>query len=104
MKSTLRMRRPGTFVENDAFFRMVGRLVAAGSRRVATSDAEDLAALIKLQAQVEAAMLDAIRGLRSSGVTWEEIGQAFGTTRQAALMRWGPRLEENTPGLTRRGQ
>jgi hypothetical protein len=31
--------------------------------------------------------------LRSSGSTWEEIGQACGTTRQAALMRWGPRLE-----------
>jgi hypothetical protein len=98
MKSTLRMRRPGVFVENGAYFRMVARLVAAAGRRVASSDAEDLVALIKLHEMIDVAMLEAIRGLRSSGATWEEIGQAFGTTRQAALMRWGPRLKENAPG------
>jgi hypothetical protein len=93
MKSTLRLRRPGVFVENEEYFRMVGRMVRAAGRRIARSDPDDLVGLIKLHELIDAAMLEAVRGLRSSGATWEEIGQAFGTTRQAALMRWGPRLK-----------
>ena len=30
-----------------------------------------------------------VRDLRGRGATWTEIGEAVGTTRQAAQIRWG---------------
>lgn len=71
---------------------MSARILSAAGRRVAEADIDDLAGLIALRQLVEHAITTAIGGLREAGVTWEEIGEVVGTTRQAALMRYGPRL------------
>jgi hypothetical protein len=63
-------------------------MVAAAGRRVSEADAEDLAELISIRNDLDRAIQAAVDGLREDGYTWESIGQATGTTRQAALMKW----------------
>jgi len=71
---------------------MVARVIANGGHRVADEDPEQLHQLLELRDVLDEAILDAVRGMRDAGITWQDIGQAAGTTRQAAIMRWGPRL------------
>jgi hypothetical protein len=79
-------------VELDAFLQMVTRIVRAAGRRVGDGDVDDLRVLLLIRQALDEATVEAVRGLREAGCTWEDIGQATGTTRQAALMRWGPKL------------
>lgn len=73
---------------------MVQRMIRAAGRRAADGDPEQLKALFDLQGKLEAAIVESIRGMRASGATWESIGAISGVTRQAALMRWSPKLGE----------
>ena len=75
-------------VDTDEYLRMVARVITATGKRVADADPDDLRALLALRDQVDAAILTAVRGLRASGSSWEDIGAATGTTRQAAIMKW----------------
>jgi uncharacterized NAD(P)/FAD-binding protein YdhS len=74
---------------------MIGRLLAAASLRVADANVEDLAALIGLRERLDDAIVTAVRGLRTQGVTWQDIGDATGTTRQAAIQKWAERTRVN---------
>jgi hypothetical protein len=80
------------YVETPQYLGMVGRMIRGAGNRVAQDDADVLADLIALQAAVDAAVLEGVRGLRKSGATWQDIGDACGTTRQAANMRWAKRI------------
>jgi hypothetical protein len=71
---------------------MMSRMLRSAGTRVADADVEDLAALIHLREQLDEAIVSAVRGLRDTGATWESIGQATGTTRQAAIMKWSKRV------------
>lgn len=83
---------PHREVEAPDFIQMVRRIVRAAGRRMANGDTDQLRDLIAIRGDLDDAILAAVRGLRASGHTWEDIGAATGTTRQAALMKWGPRL------------
>lgn len=91
MRTNVAKRRRAT-VDTEDFLRLAARIVAAAGRRVAQADAEDLTQLLALRDQVDEAIVGAVRGLRAAGTTWEDIGTAAGTTRQAAIMRWNPKL------------
>lgn len=67
---------------------MLARMIAAAGRRAAAGDPEELTRLRALVDQVAAALSVAVAGLRSNGHTWSSIGEATGTTRQAAIMKW----------------
>lgn len=95
MISNLPRRRRRT-VDTSSYLAMTARILAAAGKRVADADVDDLEALLHLRDLVDQAIVDAVRGLRSNGVTWEEIGSACGTTRQAAIMRYGPRIDTGT--------
>lgn len=69
------------------------RMIAATGRRAAHEDPWAIAALDALHADLEAATAEAIAGQRAAGIRWESIGEALGVTRQAALMKWGPKAE-----------
>lgn len=71
---------------------MVTRMIRTMGRRVADADAEDLTTLVELRDHCDAAILSAVRGLRASGHTWQQIGDAVSTTRQAAIMRWAKKV------------
>src|SRR4051794_16742258 len=76
---TVHRMRP--VVENDEFARFARRVVTAHSRRVASGDIEGLRDLDALGRAWEAAMVDAVAGLRRAGYSWADIGDQLGITR-----------------------
>jgi hypothetical protein len=68
------------------------RIVRSIGQRAAAEDPEILPELVKLRGEVDRCIYAAVAGQRAAGITWEAIGTATGTTRQAALMKWGPKI------------
>ncbi len=75
-------------VENGEFTAFTSRVVRAAGRRVAAGDVDALPALAALSAELDAAIADAVIGLRGHGYSWAEIAARLGITRQAAHQRW----------------
>jgi len=61
----------------------------AYARRVGDGDVEALVLMVGLAEETDAAIAEAVRGLRACGYSWAEIGSRLGITRQAAQQRWG---------------
>ena len=77
-------------VENYDYAAFLRRVVRAYSRRVAAGDIEAVPDMVRLSNDVDAAIRDAITGLRAKhGYSWADIGLRLGVTRQAAQQRWG---------------
>lgn len=87
--------------DTTAYLKYLRRIVRAAGRRVSEADPEDLRALIEIRHDLDEAIQLAVDGLRESGITWQSIGEATGTTRQAALMKWGRRA---LSALSERGE
>ena len=66
------------------------RFIRAAGRRVRECDEHELAALLALRADLEAAIADAVDGQKERK-SWASIALATGTTREAAYQRWGRR-------------
>lgn len=81
--------RAGDHSEYVAFVR---RAVRALARRVGGADPEDLAEMLTVAGELDAAIEAAVRGLRVTGYSWAEIARATGTTRQAAHARWASKV------------
>ncbi|HSS12231.1 MAG TPA: hypothetical protein VLL25_20250 [Acidimicrobiales bacterium] len=79
------MRR---YTDTHEYLKMLRRMVKAAGTRVGHADPEDLAELIAIRTDLDTAIRRAVDGLRADGFTWQSIGDATGTTRQAALMKW----------------
>ena len=86
VKARLTPKRPRRQVENDEYGAFVRRVLRAYSRRVGDGDVEALALLV---GEIDAAMAEAVQGLRARGYSWAEIGSRLGISRQAAQQRWG---------------
>ena len=82
-------KRPRRLVENDEYAAFVRRVLRACSRRVGDGDVEALGLLVGLAEEIDAAMTEAVKGLRGHGYSWAEIGTRLGISRQAAQQRWG---------------
>jgi hypothetical protein len=89
VKRRLTANRRRDVVENDAYDAFTRRVLTAYARRVATGDVEALTDLVNLSTQLDAAILQAVTGLRACGYSWAEIATRLGITRQAAQQRWG---------------
>ena len=89
VKRPLTPNRRRDVVENDAYAAFARRIVRAHGRRVATGDIEALADLMRLAADIETAIREAVIGLRDFGYSWADIAARLGITRQAAQQRWG---------------
>jgi hypothetical protein len=76
-------------VENDAYLVFVARVITAAGRRVATGDVEALPDLARPPADLDAALITAVQGLREFGYSWEQLASRLGVTLQAAQQRWG---------------
>lgn len=88
-------------VETTDYLAMLRRMIAAGGKRVAEADEVELAELVALFDDLEAAVQLAVDGQREHGASWARIGDALGVTRQAAQMRWGKREVPATIVCTR---
>jgi hypothetical protein len=75
-------------VENSEFAAFGRRIIRAAGRRIAAGDVEALPDLAALSADLDAAIGDAVTGLRQTGYSWGEIAARLGVTRQAAHQRW----------------
>lgn len=84
-------------VETPAFMGMVQRCLRAAARRVGghhagdVADVEALADLAEVRRWLDIAEQMAVDGARSHGESWESIGRALGTSRQAAYQRFDVR-------------
>ena len=45
--------------------------------------------MTSLADEIDAAIAEALKGLRACGYSWAEISSRLGITRQAAQQRWG---------------
>ena len=86
---SLTPKRRRIVVENDEYTAFVGRVIRAYSRRVAAGDVDAIAAMIQTAADLDAAIHQAVLGLRRNGYSWAEIGMRLSVSRQAAQQRWG---------------
>ena len=82
-------KRRRIVVENDEYAAFVGRVIRAYSRRVAAGDVDAIADMIQIAADLDAAIHQAVLGLRRTGYSWAEIGMRLAISRQAAQQRWG---------------
>ncbi len=89
VKVGLTAKRPRRQVENDEYSAFVRRVLRAYSRRVGDGDIEALVLVVDLSEEIDAAMAEAVKGLRAHGYSWAEISYRPGITRQAAQQRWG---------------
>lgn len=81
-------------VETAEYGQMMRRMLKAYRRRIAqpghAGDIAELASLAAMAADVDAAITQAVAGLRDD-YSWADIGAALGITRQAAYQRYGLR-------------
>jgi len=91
VKGSLTPKERDRVVENPEFTAFAARILRAAARRVADGDVEGLAGLVALRSEVDAAIGQAITGLRSPqwSYSWADIARVLGTTRQAAQQRYG---------------
>ncbi|GII24294.1 hypothetical protein [Planosporangium mesophilum] len=89
VKTALTSNRRRRAVENDEYAAFIRRAIAAHARRVASGDVEALRDLVGLSADLDAALLNAVKGLRAFGYSWSEIADRLGVSKQAAQQRWG---------------
>lgn len=75
-------------VETMSFLGMVRRMIRAAGRRVALADEFELAELLALRGELDAAIATAVTGQHEGGRSWSEIGAAAGMSKQAAAKRW----------------
>lgn len=76
-------------IETMEYLGMLSRLIRAAGRRVADADEPELARLIQIRDEVDAAITVGVKGQRALGRSWSAIALATGATRQAAHQRWG---------------
>lgn len=77
-------------VETPEYGKMVARMIRSYGRRVADADEIDLAQMLQMRDELDAAIVKAVHGQRTKwGRSWGYIAEAAGITRQAAQQRWG---------------
>lgn len=74
--------------DHSSFHAFVRRILRAYAKRCEYADPEDLAELLTLRADVDAAIQTAVDGMIRHGASWADIARAAGTSRQAAHKRW----------------
>lgn len=67
----------------------VKRMIDACARHLAAGDPDALVEFAALHEALDEALAAAVLGVKEHA-TWEEIGEAFGMTRQSAHGRWSP--------------
>lgn len=88
-KTTKRPKRDVETAGPRGFIAAARRFIAAAGRRAAEGDEIELAELLTLQDDLNAAIQHAVDGIRSRGESWAYIAQATGKSREAAYQKWG---------------
>lgn len=75
--------------ETPDYCEMLTRMLRALGRRVADGDGPDLAAAVALAEMLDEQIAAGVAAMHDAGYSWAYIGEAVGTSRQAAFQRWG---------------
>lgn len=76
--------------ETTEYAGMLRRMIRAYGRRVGDADVEDLATMLELQRELDAAIQGAVDAQRERhGRSWADIARATGSSRQAAQKKYG---------------
>lgn len=78
-------------VETARWLGFARRIIRRAGERVGDADEFELAELVSLRDDLEAAIRVAVHGQRAWGRSWADIGAAVGTSRQAAQARYASR-------------
>lgn len=84
-----RSKRPKKDVETTEFIGAARRFIRAAGRRVGECDEHELAALLGLRDDLDAAIAEAVAGQRAYGKSWADIARGTGASREAAFQKWG---------------
>lgn len=83
-------------VETPQYAAFCRRVIRAYARRVAAADEVDLADMLAVRDEMDAAIRAAVAGMRERGEAWSYIAEGLGTTRQAAQQRYSRKNCENS--------
>lgn len=75
--------------DHGGYSGMVRRIIKAYGRRIAKADPTDLVLILAVRDELDAAIDEAVRGMRATGFSWAEIAAPLGISKQAAQKRWG---------------
>jgi hypothetical protein len=89
VNKSLTPNRTRRLVENDEYAAFARRVLRAWGRRVAAGDIDAIADMAAAAAELDAAISQAVAGLRARSYSWADIGARLGVSRQAAQQRWG---------------
>lgn len=78
--------------DHTDYLAMLGRMLRAGSRRIALADPDDLAEMVELAQTLDDSIARAVAGQRAAGFSWAQIGEPLGMSKQAAQQKWGRRI------------
>jgi uncharacterized NAD(P)/FAD-binding protein YdhS len=81
--------------EATEFAAFTRRILRAYGRR--PMDPADLAELVELQRELEAAIRDAVRAIRQEGFSWTDIADGLGVAKQTAWERFAAGGEALAP-------
>jgi hypothetical protein len=84
-----RGKRAKRVVENPEYAAFARRVLRGYARRIAAGDIEALPSMVLFVSDVDAALREAVQGLRRFGYSWGEISARLGVTRQAVQSRYG---------------
>jgi len=84
-------------IETPEYAAMMRRLIRRYGERVGDADPIDLTTMVEISREFDHAIRVAVRGLRAAGFTWREIGEALGTSKEAALMRFREQAPKPRP-------
>jgi hypothetical protein len=85
--------------EPEAYLAFLRRVTRAAARQIGEADVMQLAALVAIREDLDNVIHQAVQQIHANGATWAEIGEATGTSRQAAHQKWAGALpHENGRG------
>jgi hypothetical protein len=80
--------------DHGEFFSFVRRILRALARRIGSADPEDLRELVKLKAEIDDVIDNAVAQQRAGGASWREIAAALGVAPSQAIERYDPAVRE----------
>lgn len=85
--------------ETPEYVAMLSRMVRGLGRRISTDgNPSDLADAVRLQAQLDAVIADAVRSMKDDhGYSWQQLADELGMTRQGVQQRYARRINKETP-------
>jgi hypothetical protein len=76
-------------VETHELLMATRRMLRATGARARDEDPVLIKQLIELRKYLDDVIEYSVHRMRDQGVTWQQIADELGTTRQACIMRWG---------------